>query len=314
MEKVIALLILVLAVSLCTTQPQLPSGGGITTQGFLQFKITDAVGNVSSLVLNINKIEVHKASLEETQSEVPVNQSIEGNETNETETSNWITVLSTSKTVDLISVKDLYEFLGETVLDSGRYTQVRITVASATAMINGTTVGLTIPSNTIKFVHTFVIEPNKTASLVFDFDAARSLVQANNKTIFKPVVKILTEFKGQSREQAENVRQNQKNQPQPPTGAAILKSFTIEADDMGFYPANSITVNKDDNVQITFQVRPAGVYYGGLDFKAPPYFVTQRVAPGNSISVNFTADKNFTFSSYWPASGVKKADGQVVVI
>lgn len=91
------------------------------------------------------------------------------------------------------------------------------------------------------------------------------------------------------------------------------KSFTIEADDSGFYPSGTITVTKATQVSITFQVRSTGVYFNGLDIKSQ-YFDTGTVRPGASKIVTFTApDADFTFSSYWPNSNVKKADGQVVV-
>jgi len=46
-------------------------------------------------------------------------------------------------------------------------------------------------------VHPFNIESNKTTSLVFDFDADKSVVEAGDKYILKPVVKVITEFEGE---------------------------------------------------------------------------------------------------------------------
>lgn len=89
------------------------------------------------------------------------------------------------------------------------------------------------------------------------------------------------------------------------------RQFTIEADDAGIYP-NMIEVNKGDNVMITFNVRSTNVYYGGLDIKSSQ-FETGTIMSGSSKTVTFTADQGFTFSSFWPATGVKKADAQVVV-
>lgn len=91
------------------------------------------------------------------------------------------------------------------------------------------------------------------------------------------------------------------------------KEFTIEADDGGFYPSGTVTVNKGDNVKITFKVRTSGTYFGGLDFRSSVWGDTGTVKPGESTIVEFTADKTFTFTSYWPVSNVKKAAGQVIV-
>ncbi len=87
--------------------------------------------------------------------------------------------------------------------------------------------------------------------------------------------------------------------------------IVIEADDNGNYPT-SITVNEGDNVKVTFKVREDNVYYGGLDFRSS-YFNTGKIRPGSSKTVEFIADKTFTYTSYWPSSNVKKADGTVVV-
>ena len=58
----------------------MPAFGG----GVLQIKVTDQ-GNISSLVLSVSEIKVHQAVANETGQ-------TEGQETNETDTSGWITV------------------------------------------------------------------------------------------------------------------------------------------------------------------------------------------------------------------------------
>jgi len=195
-------LVLVLAVSLCVVPSIVPS----VAQGTLQLKITDKVENVTSLTLNINEIRVHKAGIVETEepiNETQVNETEEnetqGTETNETETAEWITVFSGPKTIDLIAVKGVEQLLGEAKLDAGKYTQIRLAVDNATVIINETSYDVNVPSKTIKFVHPFNIEANKTTSLIFDFDADKSIVEAGKKDkyILKPVVKVITEFEGE---------------------------------------------------------------------------------------------------------------------
>jgi len=94
--------------------------------------------------------------------------------------------------------------------------------------------------------------------------------------------------------------------PPPPTKPAPV-SMTIEADDNGFYPSTPLSFEKNAEVTITFKVRSQNVYFGGLDFRSPK-FSTNKVAPGGSASVSFTADQAFTISSYWPATNYWKAD------
>lgn len=102
--------------------------------------------------------------------------------------------------------------------------------------------------------------------------------------------------------------------PTPPVKEemAETQSFIIEGDDSGLYPSE-IKVKKGDGVEITFKVRSSGVYFGGLDFRGSPYFNTGTIKPGESKTIKFTASETFNFSSYWPASGVLKATGKVIV-
>lgn len=102
---------------------------------------------------------------------------------------------------------------------------------------------------------------------------------------------------------------------QPPS-LPIIKEFTIEADDRGFYTNNqdisSISADKGDVVKITFKVREAGTYYGGLDFRGCGQD-TPDTNPGASIDIQFTADSTCTITSYWPSSGVVKDNLQIIV-
>lgn len=100
----------------------------------------------------------------------------------------------------------------------------------------------------------------------------------------------------------------------PPLPA--VKEFTIEADDRAFYIDNkditSISVSKGNLVKISFKVREAGTYYGGLDFRGCGQD-TPDTKPGASADIQFTADSTCTIISYWPASNVLKDTMQVVV-
>jgi hypothetical protein len=103
----------------------------------------------------------------------------------------------------------------------------------------------------------------------------------------------------------QSIQREQSIQPQ-------VFEFTLEADDFGFYPQSTIEVPKGSKVKITFVVRTSNVYYGGLDFRSPK-FETRQVRPGERTTVEFVADESFTFTSYWPLSGVQKATGRVIV-
>ena len=114
-------------------------------------------------------------------------------------------------------------------------------------------------------------------------------------------------------EKQETTTTQESTVPVSTTTVSAVKEFTIEGDDNGLYPS-SINVSKGDNVRITFKARSQGVYYGGLDFRSSVWGDTGKVPAGGQTTINFTADETFTFSSYWPSSGVKKATGTINVI
>jgi hypothetical protein len=93
------------------------------------------------------------------------------------------------------------------------------------------------------------------------------------------------------------------------TTQAGVVEYKVEADDYGFYPS-SIAVPKGSKVKLYFIVRSTNVYYGGLDFRSDT-FKTSTILPGGVGNVEFAADSSFVISSYWPLSGVKKAELKV---
>jgi hypothetical protein len=101
-------------------------------------------------------------------------------------------------------------------------------------------------------------------------------------------------------------------QGQQETTTTGFNEYVVEADDLGLYP-KELNVSKEENVRILFKVRSEKVYYGGLDFRSSVWGDTGTVLPGGNTTVEFTAQQNFTYTSYWPASGQKKADGKVNV-
>ena len=98
-------------------------------------------------------------------------------------------------------------------------------------------------------------------------------------------------------------------QPEQPQA----KEFAISADEIRFDPAE-ITVKNGDNVRITFNFNDANIYKGGLDIRSDYFNVEYRKSDAErSKTIEFIADKTFTYTGYWPESGIRKASGQVVV-
>ncbi len=103
-------------------------------------------------------------------------------------------------------------------------------------------------------------------------------------------------------------------QPTPSSISSTPKaqSFAIEADDRGFYPPDTITVSRGTSIILTLKVRTDNVYYGGLTFRSAK-FNDLTLKPGASGSIQFIADENTTIASFWPLSGVHKADLHIVI-
>ena len=104
-----------------------------------------------------------------------------------------VAVVEEEQTFDLIELIDVTEFLGETELTSGKYTQIRLLVSSINLEVDGEPVTLKVPSNKIKLVKPFTISTNKTTTLTLDFDAEESVHQAGSKYILKPTIKVIQE-------------------------------------------------------------------------------------------------------------------------
>lgn len=94
------------------------------------------------------------------------------------------------------------------------------------------------------------------------------------------------------------------NTPSAPASTSSGTNFTITADDNGA-DNESINVAKGSTVSITFMVKDNTVYHGGLDFRSNSVS-TGTIAPGQSKTIQFTADQSFKFTPYWPSSNIQK--------
>ena len=116
----------------------------------------------------------------------------------ETNQSGWITIVNETQTFDLLALQNISALLGEKNLTVGKYTQIRLTVASAiiTINVNGSIEEhtLKVPSDDIKLNHPFTISENTTTVLILDFIVSQSIHQTGNgKFLLKPTIKIIQE-------------------------------------------------------------------------------------------------------------------------
>lgn len=171
-------------------------GGGSSdsgSDGSLRFALTDAPACGYNVVnVTIQKIRVHKsASASDTDS-------------------GWSeVVLNPAKRVDLLTLNNgLLSEMGQTALPSGKYTQLRLVLASndaANPLLNsvvpagGAEVALKAPSGAQSGIKANVdidIAANKMADFVIDFDACKSIVLAggSGQYLLKPVISVIPRY------------------------------------------------------------------------------------------------------------------------
>jgi 3-deoxy-D-manno-octulosonate 8-phosphate phosphatase KdsC-like HAD superfamily phosphatase len=81
------------------------------------------------------------------------------------------------------------DLLAQGKVPVGKYTQIRIVVINVTGMMDdGTHVNFTVPSGELKTTHPFNVTKGSTTKLTLDIDLSKSIVQADGKWLFKPVL------------------------------------------------------------------------------------------------------------------------------
>ncbi len=141
-------------------------------KGTVAFGVTDAagsMGDVSSVLVTINKVDVHDA------------------------TSGWVTVSNETKQYDLLVLKQsgAVSLLASSSVAVGTYDQVRLMISKVIVVKSGVRVEAKLPSGELKIIGNIVVNADKTTSMVFDFMADKSLhTTGNGKLIFAPVIKI----------------------------------------------------------------------------------------------------------------------------
>jgi hypothetical protein len=148
-----------------------------TGQGQLKMIMVDAPAGYDEVNIVVTRVEVHKA----------------GADSN----SGWFVINNVTATYDLLTLRNgASVVLGNTALDAGIYTQIRLIIGSGSnVVVDGITYPLIIPSGEqtgIKLIHQFEIQSGLLYELILDFDAGRSIVvTGNNQYILKPVIRVV---------------------------------------------------------------------------------------------------------------------------
>ena len=171
-------------------------------KGTLQIMLTDAPPEeeVTSIMVTVESVAVHKAVSEHEKGQEQGQEQNQEQEQQQTTTAStdeeagWIPldILKGEETFDLLKIKGIEEVLVVTELEAGKYTQIRMTIDNIQVKLDdGDLQNAIIPSGKLKFTHPFDIVEGQTTTLLFDFDAEKSVnVTGSDNIIFKPVIKL----------------------------------------------------------------------------------------------------------------------------
>lgn len=171
---------LIAALFLLTSCDVSDDGSSDSTTGTLQVYLTDAPANFDAVWIDIEEVRIHRNEDSE----------IEDND------EGWITVSDDPIKVNLLDLTNgEFEVLGETELETGRYSQIRLILGDENEVVkDGVTHSLDTPSaqqSGLKLNIHADIEGGQVYTLLLDFDASRSVVEAGNsgKFLLKPVIR-----------------------------------------------------------------------------------------------------------------------------
>ena len=144
--------------------------------GTLKLYLVDSPMSADSVIIFVNRVEVHKAGSDST--------------------SGWTTINNTRRSFDLLQLRNgANAILGDSILSAGQYTQIRLILSENNYLVdNGIKYSLSISSGMetgIKLNHEFTIEPNGIYELMLDFNADQSIHKNGNSSyMLKPVIRI----------------------------------------------------------------------------------------------------------------------------
>jgi hypothetical protein len=169
-------------------------GGGTTQPGTASVSMTDAPAcGFEAVNVTVSKVRVHQS------------------ESASDNAAGWTDItVNPPRKINLLDLNDptqpnfALESLGETPLEAGHYTQLRLvldrntgqSLANSVVLENTTTeIALVTPSavqSGIKLIHQFDVGSGQRVDLLLDFDACKSIVKTGNgKYILKPVIKVI---------------------------------------------------------------------------------------------------------------------------
>lgn len=151
-----------------------PPAPAAPTTGRVVFTVTDKAvpqSQITGLEVELGNVEVHL---------------VNGSE------SDWTIVSSGLKTFELTTLEGVQALLVDAELAPGKYTQIRLRIADAEAMILGKEYDVEVPGGNIMLVGTLDVVAGETSTATLDFDLNKSLILAGGTAYLKPTIKLIT--------------------------------------------------------------------------------------------------------------------------
>ncbi|MDE3056978.1 MAG: DUF4382 domain-containing protein [Bacteroidota bacterium] len=176
-------------------------------QGEMKMFLTDSPAAFDSVIIEVERVEVHSAEGEndsldnEDSLEHEENDSLDYDDSLEHDDSHsdWMAINDKPAQYDLLSLRNgVQAALGDTMLPAGHYSQIRLMIGAGSYVVeNGVRHDLTIPSGFqtgIKLVNGFDVQANQALALTLDFDAASSIIiTGNGRYMLKPTIRVMEE-------------------------------------------------------------------------------------------------------------------------
>jgi hypothetical protein len=177
MKKIsIAFILIALLAVGCSDNKTNPISQESQGKSNLKIYLVDSPSSIDSLIIFVKRVEVHKSGSDST--------------------SGWYVINNDLRRFDLLQLRNgASAVLGDTVLEPGQYSQIRLILSDGNYAIDqGIQHKLTVPSGFqtgIKLNHEFTLEPNNLYELFLDFNVDKSVhVTGNGKYIMNPVIRV----------------------------------------------------------------------------------------------------------------------------
>lgn len=174
------------------------------TTSHLKISLIDQAGDFESVNIDIKEIRVHSSSVVNDDEDETEEQENGDDEESDNDSGGWVTLEGSE--IGVVNILEYTNGQELTIYDSefpaGYITQIRLVLGDEnTVVIDGDSLKLKTPSGQqsgLKLKVNENLEAGLSYYLKLDFEAARSIVKANEKYLLKPVIRVLSENNGGS--------------------------------------------------------------------------------------------------------------------